>query len=108
MPIPLITHDYQKEVTQETLPVVVEFFAPWCPKCSMMKDVVERLALRCKNELIFKKVNIDLSEKAAQELGIEIVPTFVVYYHGEIMGYTSGVLSETALEDRIFDMLESM
>lgn len=105
MPIPLITHDYESEITKEALPVVIEFFAPWCPKCSMMKDVVERLALRHRGTLVFKKVDIDLSEKVAQELGVEIVPTFVIYHHGEILGYTSGVLSESALEERIFEML---
>lgn len=105
MSIPLITHDYETEVTKEPLPVVVEFFASWCPKCSMMKDVVERLALHHRGTLIFKKVDIDLSEKVAQELGVEIVPTFVIYYHGEILGYTAGVLSEQILEDRIFEML---
>lgn len=105
MTIPLITHNYEAAVTKETLPLVVEFFAEWCPKCAMMKDVIERLASRHRRILVFKKVNIDLSEETAQELGVEIVPTFVIYYQGEIQGYTSGVLSESTLEARIFEML---
>lgn len=106
MSIPLITRDYADEISRESLPVVVEFFASWCPKCSMMKDVVERLARLHRRELVFKKVDIDLSEETARELGIEIVPTFVIYKNGEIIGYTTGVLSEEILEERIFDMLE--
>lgn len=106
MNIKLITHNYQDEVTQEVLPIVVEFFAPWCPKCAMMKDVVDRLATRYHGRLLFKKVNIDLSEETAQTLGIEIVPTFVIYNHGKILGYTSGVLSEQTLADRIFEILD--
>lgn len=105
MNIKLITHDYETETTKETLPVVVEFFAEWCPKCNMMKDVVERLAVRYKGTLIFKQVNIDVSEEIATILGIEIVPTFVVYKQGEILGYTTGVLSEKILENRIFEMI---
>lgn len=105
MSIPLITKDYAGEVTREKLPVVVEFFAPWCPKCSMMKDVVERLARLHRRDLVFKKVNIDLSEQTAEKLGIEIVPTFIIYKNGNIMGYTTGVLSEEVLEERIFEML---
>lgn len=101
-----ITQNYEKEVTQETLPVVVEFYASWCPKCSMMRDVVERIATRNKDVLIFKKVNIDLSEEITRHLGVEIVPTFVIYQSGRILGYTSGVLSEYTLENRIFEMIK--
>ncbi|MCI8639010.1 MAG: thioredoxin family protein [Coprococcus sp.] len=106
MSIPLITRDYETEVSKERLPVVVEFFASWCPKCSMMEDVVERLARKMRRTVIFKKVDIDFSEELAHELGVEIVPTFVVYLYGEIIGYTSGVLSEGTLENRILEMLE--
>lgn len=106
MSISLITRDYEAEVTKERLPVVVEFFASWCPKCSMMEDVIERLARKTRRTLIFKKVDIDFSEELARNLGVEIIPTFVVYWHGKIMGYTSGVLSEGTLENRIFEMLE--
>ena len=105
MSIKPITHDYTAEVTNERLPVVVEFYAEWSPKCQMMKDVVERLARRCRGISIFKKVDIDICEKIAEDLGVETVPTFVIYRHGEIMGYTTGVISEKILEERIADML---
>lgn len=105
MSIQLITHDYEFETTREKLPVVVEFYAEWCPKCAMMKDVVERLAIQMKEICIFKKVNIDLSEDITDMLGIETVPTFVIYKHGDITGYTTGVLSGEMLEDRILKLL---
>lgn len=105
MSIKLITHDYETEVTNEKLPIVVEFYAEWCPKCQMMSEVVERLARHFQGIYVFKKVDIDISENIAEELGVEIVPTFVIYQHGEIMGYTTGVLSEKILGARIADML---
>lgn len=107
MSIKLITHHYDDEINRETLPVIVEFFASWCPKCAMMKDVIERLAIRYRDRLVFKKVDIDISEKTAQTLGVEIVPTFVIYHHGEILGYTTGVLTERTLEHRIFELLSA-
>ena len=105
MSIQLITHDYEYETTKEELPVVVEFYAEWCPKCAMMKDVVERLAAQMRKVCIFKKVDIDLSEDTAEMLGVETVPTFVIYNNGEILGYTTGVLSGEMLEDRIRKLL---
>lgn len=105
MPITQINRDYDYEIARETLPVVVEFYAKWCPKCAMMKAIVEQVAIRNKDALIFKKVDIDELKETADYLGVEIVPTFVVYHHGEIRGYTSGVLSMLTLEERILEMI---
>lgn len=101
-----ITHDYETEITKESLPVVVEFYAKWCPKCAIMKDIIERLARRYEGILVFKKVDIDKLVETAKYLGIDIVPTFVLYRQGEILGYTTGVLSEEVLEERVAEMLE--
>ena len=54
---------------------------------------------------IFYKIDIDISKEIAEYIGIEIVPTFVVYRDGKICGYTTGVLPEETLEERIREML---
>lgn len=105
MNIPIITPNALNEISQESGPVVVEFFADWCPKCAMMSDIFLRIAVRYQHSIIFKRVNIDISKKIVDDLGIEIVPTFIVYQKGKILGYTSGVLSEDVLEQRILEML---
>ena len=51
------------------------------------------------------KIDIDISKEIAEYIGIEIVPTFVVYRDGKICGYTTGVLPEETLEERIREML---
>lgn len=105
MNIPIITPNALNEISRESGPVVVEFFADWCPKCAMMSDIFFRIAARHQHDIIFKKVNIEISKKVVDELGIEIVPTFIVYQKGKILGYTSGVLSEDVLEQRILELL---
>ena len=50
-------------------------------------------------------IDIDISKEIAEYIGIEIVPTFVVYRDGKICGYTTGVLPEETLEERIREML---
>ena len=105
MNIPIITPNALNEISRESGPVVVEFFADWCPKCAMMSDIFLRIAARHQHDIIFKKVNIEISKKIVDELGIEIVPTFIVYQKGKILGYTSGVLSEDVLEQRILELL---
>lgn len=105
MAIALITRNYDSEISKETLPVIVEFYASWCPNCARMRDIAERVAERNKEQFVFKKVDIDSSKDIADYLGIEIVPTFIVYRENEILGYTTGVLTEESLEKRIFEML---
>lgn len=105
MTIPLLRGDILKQIRTEPHPVVIEFFAVWCPKCSMMSPVYERVARRLSKKASFYKVDIDISEDAANELGIEIVPTFVVFYRGQVLGYTSGVIAQSILENRIQQMI---
>lgn len=105
MTIPLLRGDIFKQIRTESRPVVIEFFAAWCPKCSMMSPVYERVARKLSKKASFYKVDIDISEDTANELGIEIVPTFVVFYRGQVLGYTSGVISQPVLENRIQQMI---
>ena len=117
MNIPIITPNALNEISRESGPVVVEFFADWCPKCAMMSDIFLRIAARHQHDIIFKKVNIEISKKVVDELGIEIVPTFIVYQKGKILmempnkalqeqlSYDGAELSEDVLEQRILELL---
>ena len=53
MGIALITKDYENTVGKQRMPVIVEFYASWCPKCGMMYPVVERIASRYQGKLVF-------------------------------------------------------
>lgn len=105
MSIQTITRAYEETVKRQKIPVIVEFYAKWCPKCAMMKPVVEKIAERYEGKWMLYKVDIDISKETSDYLGIEIVPTFVVYKRGIICGYTTGVLPEEVLEARIRKML---
>lgn len=105
MSIPLLQDDIFRQIHSEPRPVVVEFFAVWCPKCSMMNPIYERVATTLSKKATFYKIDIDISENVANELGVEIVPTFVVFYHGQVLGYTTGVISQTVLKNRILQLI---
>ena len=72
MGIALITKDYENTVGKQRMPVIVEFYASWCPKCGMMYPVVERIASRYQGKWIFYKIDIDISKEIAEYIGIEI------------------------------------
>lgn len=97
-----ITADqYQKEVLECELPVLVEFYAKWCSKCAMMDEVVEELAQEY--EGIFQVCQIETGEspELAEQFEAEIVPTFVVFRKGKAVAAARGLLSREALADLV-------
>ena len=85
MGIALITKDYENTVGKQRMPVIVEFYASWCPKCGMMYPVVERIASRYQGKWIFYKIDIDISKELAEyrrlwctemEKSVDIQPEF--------------------------------
>ena len=106
MSIPILKSSFSSILSQTTAPVVIDFFATWCPKCAMMNSVYERVALKLSPDVLFYKVDIDISEKEISHLGIEIVPTFVFFQNNQILGYTVGVISEQQLIQRITECIK--
>ena len=76
------------------LPLLIDFYSPTCGPCHMMHPIVERLAERRKGELMIVKVNVDSQPELASSLGIQAVPTYVVFSQGYERGRTSGAMPE--------------
>lgn len=81
-------------IQKSALPVLVDFYSPTCGPCLMMHPVVERLAKRRAGEIMVIKVNTDQSPSLAAQLGIQAVPTFMVFHKGTERGRTSGAMQE--------------
>jgi thioredoxin 2 len=81
-------------IQKSALPVLVDFYSPTCGPCMMMHPIVERLAKRRAGEIMVIKVNTDQSPLLASQLGIQAVPTFIVFHKGTERGRTSGAMQE--------------
>ena len=82
--------NFQKEVLEPHQPVLVEFYAPWCPKCAMMEDVVSEFAEENAGRIKVCRINIDHSTDLADRFGITEVPSFLGFCHGEAVSAATG------------------
>lgn len=87
----LNSENFDKEVLQSEMPVLIDFWANWCGPCRMMHPVVEEIANSMNETIKVCKVNIDEATELAERYNVMTIPTFLVIKGGKEAGRTIGV-----------------
>ncbi len=91
--------NFQEDVMEQTLPVLVDFFATWCGPCKMLAPVLEELEAEYGDKLKIVKVDIDKHIELARQYRVATVPTMMVFEHGELKDSLIGYRPKEELVD---------
>jgi thioredoxin 1 len=95
------TDNFEKEVLNSELPVLVDFYADWCGPCKMMGPVVESMAEEFEGKLKVGKCNIDDNMAIAQKYSVVSIPTFMIFKNGQAAATFIGAMSKDDFADKI-------
>ena len=89
-PITVTDSSFTKDVTEASLPVVVDFWASWCGPCKMVEPIVKELANELEGKVVFAKLNTDDNLETPTRLGVQGIPTLIFFRDGQEVGRVVG------------------
>ena len=107
-PIHITDESFEKVVMQSSLPVIVDFWAPWCGPCKMIAPTLEKLAVEQEGKLIVAKINTDDHAEWMQKFGIQGIPTLLFVSGGKVVHRQVGALPERMLREVVTQFMDAI
>ena len=96
-PMQLTDKNFDEVVANSDIPVIIDFWAPWCGPCKMMAPTFERVATEFPLKALFTKVNTEDEQALGGRFGIRSIPTIIIFKDGKEVERVSGALDINAL-----------
>ncbi|MCS7286559.1 MAG: thioredoxin [Anaerolineae bacterium] len=105
-PLEVNAEAFKKEVLEEKIPVLVDFWAEWCGPCRMLAPLVEEIAIEMGDKLKVVKINVDQNPSVAVSYGIMSIPTLILFKGGKPVEKLIGYMPKAKLLEAINRHLE--
>ena len=105
-PINVTDAAFEKAVLQSTLPVLVDFWAPWCGPCRMVAPILDKIAKDYEGKVVVAKVNTDENNQWAMKYGVQGIPTMLFVANGKVVHQQVGALPKEMLRGTLDQFLE--
>lgn len=105
-PVPVKDSEFEQSVLKSNVPVIVDFWAPWCGPCKMVAPILDKIAKEYAGKLVVAKVNTDEDSEWMSKYGIQGIPTMLFVSGGKIVHRQVGALPERMLRDVIAQFME--
>jgi thioredoxin 1 len=108
MAIEFTDANFQQEVLDSNIPVLVDFWAVWCGPCKMIAPLVEELSKEYEGKVKVGKVDVDNNPKTSMTYGIRSIPTLLIFKDGKIVDQIVGAVPKQAMAQKLDAQLQAV
>jgi thioredoxin 1 len=101
----LTKENFQAEVIEGDVPVLVDFWATWCTPCRAVAPVIDELAAEYEGKLKVGKVDVDAQQQLAADFGVRSIPTLLIFKDGKMAEQIVGAVQKSQLVDKLQSVL---
>jgi thioredoxin 1 len=95
------TANFDREVLESTIPVLVDFWAPWCPPCRAIGPEIDAVAESMDGKAKIFKLDVDQEPEVEARYGVKTIPTLIIFKNGEPVGQINGAVSRKVITEKL-------